>query len=397
MSYISLDPAAPPTVPPRASGVGFASPSASEKFDTELPELHITTSISPAAPSGSPSASRGKSALAQQLSKLPGAFCEDMAGLGIAAVSGAAAAAVATASAGSSAAGASFRMILMLMAALTAVPNTAITVTSAAAAAVASYGAAIKASLADPHKRKLWAVTIPSPMDFMKHMDAKFSTDVFTTSECKSVLASISALMTSSSTAKLYLQMAMLQMIDHGSVKFTSSLNAYITKMTDLLFVTSAVERHNFLVDHDFIAANYNTNHPDYNPPEMKTRMKNKLKELISAFIRLQDLFSEVISARASLPATTAWQFVCNMTKPLRGAICSVTGSHYHDRTYRLNKLIIHYTLCVILYHEFSELRANYMDHLHAVGKLPLCASDYTPLTSESVGDDSSVLSSEEA
>jgi hypothetical protein len=118
--------------------------------------------------------------------------------------------------------------------------------------------------------------------------------------------------MTSSSTAKLYLQMAMLQMIDHGSVKFTSHLNAYITKMTDLLFVTSAVERHTFLVDHDFIAANYNTNHPDYNPPEMKTRMKNKLKELISAFIRLQDLFSEVISARASLPATTAWQFVCN-------------------------------------------------------------------------------------
>jgi hypothetical protein len=334
----------------------------------------------------------------QQLSKLPGAFCEDMAGLGVAAVSSAAAAAVATAAAGSSAAGASFSMILMLMAALTAVPKTAITVTSAAAAAVASYGAAIKASLADPHKRKLWAVTtIPSPMDFMKHMETKFSTDFFTTSECKSVLASISALMTSSSSAKLHLQMGMLQMLDHGSVKFTTSLNAYITKMTDLLFLTTAAERHTFLVEHDFIAADYNTNHPDYNAQEMKARMKNKLKQLISAFIRLQDLFSEVISARAALPATTAWQFVCNMTKPLRGAICSVTGSHYHDRTYRLNKLIIHYTLCVILYHEFSELQANYMDHLYAVGELPLCASDYTPLTSESVGDDFSVLSSEEA
>jgi hypothetical protein len=190
----------------------------------------------------------------------------------------------------------------------------------------------------------------------------------------------------------------MLQMTEHRSTKFTPRLNAYITQKTDLLFVTTPAQRNNLLVEHDFIAADYNTNHSDYNPVEMKARMKNKLKELISAIIRLQDLFSEVISARAPLPATNAWQFVCNMTKPLRGAICSVTGSHYHDPTYRLNKFIIHYTLCVILYHEFSELQANYMDHLSTVEELPLCASAYTPLTPEgAVGDDFSVSSSEEA
>jgi len=388
----NLDPSSPP-IPPRITlcktaaktataavspaGVGFTS---SSEEESESAQLFSTPST----------ASRGNSATMRELYKLPSALYEDMSGLGMAAAGGAVAAAAATAAAGSSAIGASLRVLLTLMAAFSAVPNTAAAITSVAAAAVVSYGAAIKSSLADPRKRKSWATIIPTPMDFIQHFSSVLSVDAFTTSACKSIIASINTLTTSASGAKLVLELAMLQLATARSTKFPHHL-PYISKMSNLLFVTSAAERHTILVEHEFIAADYNTTHPDYNPPEMKARMKTKLNELLHAIIRLQHLFSEVISARTPLPATNAWQYVCNMTKPLRGAICSVTGSHYHDPNYRLNKFIIHYTLCAILHHEFCELQANYMDHLHAVRKLPLCASNYTPYPNEvSAGDSAS-------